>query len=116
VGVKQGGGNIAHATNEVVVRCLPRDLPEYIEVDVANLDVGDSIHLSGLTLPPNIRLLELIHGEDHDVAVVSVLSPRGGLGEEGAEEGAEQAATPRAAAPRGAEAEGESGDEPSRGG
>ncbi len=88
VGVKQGGGNIVHSAAEVVVRCLPKDLPEYIEVDMANVDVGESIHLSELVLPPNARLLELIHGEEHDAAVVSVLSPRGGMEEEG-EEGEE---------------------------
>jgi large subunit ribosomal protein L25 len=100
VGVKQGGGNIAHATNEVEVRCLPKDLPGYIEVDMTNLDVGDSIHLSDLTLPPNVRLVELIQGEEHDAAVVSVLSPRGGTLEEEGEEGAEGvAAAARTPAP-----------------
>jgi large subunit ribosomal protein L25 len=102
VGVKQGGGSIVHNTNEVVVRCLPKDLPEYIEVDMANLDVGESIHLSNLVLPANVRLLELIHGEDHDASVVSVLSPRGGgMMDDEAEEAAEELAArgaPRAPA------------------
>ncbi len=94
VGVKQGSGNIVHNAAEVVVRCLPKDLPAYIEVDMTNLDMGESIHLSELTLPPNVRLLELIHGEGHDSAVVSVLSPRGGVGDEEAEEAGEGAAAP----------------------
>jgi large subunit ribosomal protein L25 len=98
VGVKQGGGSIVHNTNEVVVRCLPKDLPEYIEVDMTHLEVGHSVHLSELTLPSNVRLLELIHGEDHDAAVVSVLSPRGGgMVDEDAEEAAEGGEAPRAA-------------------
>jgi large subunit ribosomal protein L25 len=88
VGVKQGGGAISHSANEVEVRCLPKDLPEYIEVDVAELQVGHSIHLSELKLPSGVALVELIHGEDHDSAVVSVLAPRGGTGEEEGEEGA----------------------------
>lgn len=97
VGVKQGDGSIVHNTNEVVVRCLPKDLPEYIEVDMTNVEVGHSVHLSELTLPPGVRLLELIHGEEHDAAVVSVLSPRGGgtVDEEGEE--AAEGGEPRAA-------------------
>jgi large subunit ribosomal protein L25 len=91
VGVKQGGGNIVHSMNEVLVRCLPKDLPQYIEVDMTAVEVGHTVHLSDLQLPANVRLVELIHGEEHDSAVVSVLSPRGGAGEEG-EEGAEGAA------------------------
>jgi large subunit ribosomal protein L25 len=64
--------------NEVLIRCLPANLPEYIEVDMAALDVGDSVHLSQLTLPENVILVELSHGEDHDATVVTVLAPRGG--------------------------------------
>ena len=110
VGVKQGGGSIVHNSNEVVVRCLPKDLPEYIEVDMSHVDVGESLHLSDLVMPPNVRLLELIHGDDHDASVVSVLSPRGGgMMDEEAEAAGESAAEP---APRVAgEAEGESSDE-----
>ena len=78
VGVKQGGGTITHNMNEVEVRCLPKDLPEFIEVDVANVNVGESVHLSDLSLPAGVVSVELIHGEDHDASVVSVLSPRGG--------------------------------------
>ena len=111
VGVRQGGGSIVHNTNEVVVRCLPKDLPEYIEVDMSNLDLGDSLHLSDLVLPPNVRLLELIHGGDHDTSVVSVLSPRGGgMVDEEAEEGAEGLMEPAPRAPA-REAEGEASEE-----
>ncbi len=89
VGVKLGNGSIVHNTNEIVVRCLPKDLPEYIEVDMAEMEVGQSIHLSDLRLPASVSSVELIHGADHDAAVVSVLPPRGGAAaEEGAEEGA----------------------------
>ncbi len=78
VGVKDGGGAIRHALNEVIVRALPGQLPEFIEIDVINLNVGDSLHLSDLKLPEGVELVELSLGEDHDLAVVSVQAPRGG--------------------------------------
>ncbi|MFU8814040.1 MAG: 50S ribosomal protein L25/general stress protein Ctc [Pseudomonadales bacterium] len=92
VGVKQGGGTITHNLNEIAVRCLPKDLPEFIEVDVEGLNVGESLHISDLQLPADVVSVELIHGEDHDVSVVSVLAPRGGVSggedEEASDEGA----------------------------
>jgi large subunit ribosomal protein L25 len=100
IGVRLSGGSIVHNMNEVEVRCLPRNLPEYIEVDMAKMDVGDSVHLSDLTLPQDVVILELTHGEDHDSTVVTVLSPRGGVDEE-AEEAAEEAAAEAAAAETG---------------
>ncbi len=77
VGVKQGGGSIRHAIIEVLVRALPANLPEFIEVDVANLNVGESLHLSDLKVATGVELVELSHGADHDQAVVSVQPPRG---------------------------------------
>ena len=76
-GVKTGGGMINRQMNEVEVECLPGDLPEAIEVDVANLGVGDSMHLSDLVLPAGVALVALTHGEAQDQAVVGVLMPRG---------------------------------------
>jgi large subunit ribosomal protein L25 len=84
-GVKTGGGMINRQMNEVEVECLPDDLPEAIEVDVAHLGVGESIHLSGLALPPRVVLVALTHGEGHDPAVVGVLMPRGEASSEGTE-------------------------------
>jgi large subunit ribosomal protein L25 len=78
IGVRQGSGTITHNMNELTVRCLPKDLPEFIEVDVAGLDVGHSLHISDLALPAGVQSVDLIHGEDHDATVVSVLAPRGG--------------------------------------
>jgi large subunit ribosomal protein L25 len=75
-GVKLHGGQIAHIVNEVQVACLPAALPEYIEVDLATLDIGDSIHLSELKLPEGVRIPELELGEDHDQVVVSVIESR----------------------------------------
>ena len=88
-GVKTGGGMINRQMNEVEVECLPANLPEAIEVDVAQLGVGESVHLSELTLPAGVTVVALAH-EGHDSAVVSVLLPRGEkAGDEEAEPGSE---------------------------
>lgn len=78
VGVRTGGGSIAHNLVDVEVSCLPKDLPEFIEVDLAALDVGHSLHLSDLKAPEGVTLVALGYGEDHDIPVVSVQPPRGG--------------------------------------
>lgn len=82
VGVRQGGGSLSHNLIEVEISSLPADLPEYIEVDVTDLDVGNSVHLSDITLPPGVTLVALGQGQDHDLPVVSVIPPRGGSGDE----------------------------------
>ncbi len=76
VGVKQGGGNISHNMSVLEVTCLPGDLPEFIEVDIAELDVGESIHMSELTLPKGLTIPSLQLGDDHDHVVVSVNAPK----------------------------------------
>ena len=77
IGVKQGGGIISHVMNEVNVSCLPANIPAFIEVDLIDLELGSSIHLSELVLPENVALLAFLHGdEDHDTAIVSVHAPR----------------------------------------
>jgi large subunit ribosomal protein L25 len=78
VGVRQSGGSIEHNLTEVELACLPADLPEFIAVDVAELDVGKSIHLSDLVLPAGVTVVALAQGADHDQSVVSVRAPRGG--------------------------------------
>ncbi len=67
---KTSGVVISHALTEVEVACLPRDLPEYIEVDLADFKPGDSVHLSQLNLPKGVEIPELKLGDDHDTAVV----------------------------------------------
>jgi large subunit ribosomal protein L25 len=62
---------VTHELNEVEVSCLPKDLPEFIEVDLGNLTVGDVIHLSQLKLPNGVEIPELKLGKEHDVAVVA---------------------------------------------
>ena len=61
---------VLHELNDVEVSCLPKDLPEFIEIDLSNLVVGDIIHLSDLKLPEGVELPELKLGKEHDVAVV----------------------------------------------
>jgi large subunit ribosomal protein L25 len=73
---KRAGGIITHLLVEVEVGCLPKDLPEYIEVDMAPLDVGDSLHLSELVLPEGVRIMTLAHNPDNDQPVVSVQHPQ----------------------------------------
>ncbi|MDE3735622.1 50S ribosomal protein L25/general stress protein Ctc [Pseudomonas resinovorans] len=68
VGVKQGGGEVSHTISEVEVSCLPKDLPEFIEVDLAKVEVGQTVHLSDLTLPKGVELVALAHGNDLAVA------------------------------------------------
>ncbi|MFD2632548.1 50S ribosomal protein L25/general stress protein Ctc [Idiomarina piscisalsi] len=75
-GVKEEGGVVVHHVNDVEILVLPKDLPEYLEVDIAELSVGDTIHLTDLNLPKGVELVELTKGEDHDQAVVSVSAPR----------------------------------------
>ena len=61
---------VTHELNEIHISCLPRDLPEFIEVDLSGLSAGDTIHLSQVTLPKGVEVPELKLGADHDVAVV----------------------------------------------
>lgn len=75
VGVKKGGV-AAHAMVEVEVSCLSSALPEFIAVDLANLDVGESLHLSDLVLPAGVSIVELTHGADHNQPVVSIMASK----------------------------------------
>ena len=71
-GVKVGGGIIAHTMTELDITCLPKDLPEYIEVDMTNVDLGQTLHISDIILPKGVESVALSHGADHDLPVVSV--------------------------------------------
>ncbi|WP_339081864.1 50S ribosomal protein L25/general stress protein Ctc [Pseudomonas sp. TMP9] len=68
VGVKQQGGEVSHVLAEVEVSCLPKDLPEFIEVDMAAVEVGQIVHLSDLKLAKGVELVALAHGNDLAVA------------------------------------------------
>lgn len=70
-GVKTEHGIMSHMINEVDVSCLPADLPEYLEVDVSGMNLGDSVHLSDIKVPEGVELTALLHeGEDQVVATV----------------------------------------------
>ena len=71
-GVKVGGGIIAHTMTELDITCLPQDLPEYIEVDMSAVEVGQTLHISDLVLPKGVESVALSHGADHDLPVVTV--------------------------------------------
>lgn len=76
VGVKTGGGVISHVMTELEIVCLPRDLPEFIEIDVASLELGDALHLSDITVPEGVEIAALLQGGDPAQSVVSVQLPR----------------------------------------
>ena len=77
-GVKLEGGVISHVVTDVEVVCLPNDIPEFIEVDLGSMHVGDIIHLSDLKMPVNVEVLALKQGEEHDSAVASMHTRKGG--------------------------------------
>ncbi len=83
---KRAGGIVTHLLVEVEVGCLPKDLPEYIEVDMESLDVGDSVHLSELDVPEGVHVMTLVHNPDNDQPVVSVQHPQKLVIEPGDEE------------------------------
>ncbi len=74
-GVK-AGGVVMHAMVDVEVSCLPSALPEYIEVDLAAVEIGQSLHLSDLILPEGVEILILAQGEDHDHPVAQVMKTK----------------------------------------
>lgn len=84
---KRAGGIISHLLIEAEVSCLPKDLPEFIEVDMATVELGQSVHLSELTLPEGVEFVALSAGREQDLAIVTVQPPRGLAAE--ADEGAE---------------------------
>jgi large subunit ribosomal protein L25 len=75
-GVKVEGGMIQHQTTDIEIQCLPADIPEYIEVDMLEVETGQIVHLSDVTLPANVTSIALALGEDHDLAVASVIAPK----------------------------------------
>jgi large subunit ribosomal protein L25 len=84
-GVKEGGA-VSHLMTDVEISCLPKDLPEYIEVDISTLELDHSIHLTELVLPKGVTLTALSHGQEehleegerssYDQAVVNIHTPR----------------------------------------
>ena len=85
-GVKLEGGIIQHAATDIEVFCLPADMPEYVEVDMLEVEVGGIVHLSEIKLPKGVESVALSHGEDYDLSIASVLARKGG-GEDEDEDG-----------------------------
>ena len=103
VGVKASGGQVNHLINDVEISCLASNLPEQLEIDVLELDIGDTVSLSEIKLPEGVEITLLAQAEDRDQAVVSITEAREMIieeeevelegeeleGEEGGEEGEE---------------------------
>lgn len=75
-GVKQENGTLAHLLNDVEITCFAKDLPEYIEIDLTNLGVGETLHLSDLKLPEGVEIPALKLGEDHNQPIATIYKPR----------------------------------------
>jgi len=74
-GVKQQGGIVSHLMTEVDITCLPKDLPEFLTVDMGNLSLNDSVHLSDIPLPSGVEFTQLARGGD-DLAVAAIVAVR----------------------------------------
>ncbi|MGA2778981.1 MAG: 50S ribosomal protein L25/general stress protein Ctc [Steroidobacteraceae bacterium] len=105
-GVKSQGGLVSHIRSEVEVSCLPKDLPEFIEVDLSGLSLHESLHLSQLKIPAGVTLVDLAK---EDAAVVTIYAPRAEEPEPTAAAAAEGAAA-AAGAPAAAAAPAAGGD------
>jgi large subunit ribosomal protein L25 len=77
-GVKTQGGMIQHQATDIEVQCLPANIPEFIAVDMLTVETGQIIHLSDVVLPAGVTSVALALGEDHDLAIASVIAPKGG--------------------------------------
>jgi large subunit ribosomal protein L25 len=97
IGVKTDGGLVQHQATDIEILCLPGDIPEFIAIDMQNVEMGQIVHLSEVQLPAGVTSVALALGEDHDLAIASIVAPKGGSdeaeeadaeAEEGAEEGA----------------------------
>jgi large subunit ribosomal protein L25 len=76
-GVKLQGGVVSHSMTQLEISCLPADLPEYIEVDLADVELGQIVHISDLNLPEGVESVALAHGHDHDLPVAAINKPKG---------------------------------------
>ncbi|HEY7884290.1 MAG TPA: 50S ribosomal protein L25/general stress protein Ctc [Cellvibrionaceae bacterium] len=88
-GVKQQGGQIIHNMVQLEVSCLPANLPEFIEVDLAEVEVGQVVHISDIKLPKGVTSVALSHGADHDLPVVAINKPKGATEDADAEDEAD---------------------------
>ena len=89
--VTKTGAMVVHTMTELEVTCLPKNLPEFIEVDVAGLEVGQNLHISDLKLPKGVESVELAKGEGHDQTVVTISAPKAAKAEDTTDEASEEA-------------------------
>lgn len=115
-GVKDGGGIVSHLMTEVQISCLPKDLPEFLELDLIDVDLNGILHLSDIRLPAGVEIPDLAPGVDNDRPVVSIHLVKEVVEEvpEGAAP-AEGEAAVAAAAPTEAAAPKEAAKEPAKG-
>jgi len=78
----KAGGVVTHDMVDIEVSCLPKNLPEYVEVDVSALEIGESLHLSDLKLAKGLEIVALTQGSDHDSQVVAIQANRAAVEEE----------------------------------
>ncbi len=88
-GIKDDGGELHILSNEIQISCLPKDLPDFLEVDISEIELGTTLHLSDLKVPAGVTLVELSYGADHDNAVLTISKPKVRGGDEEGEEGEE---------------------------
>jgi len=84
-GVKEGGV-VNHSYTTVEVSCLPKNLPEYLEIDMAEMEMDSILHLTDIKLPKGVEIVELTHGDDHDQAIATIHKARAAVSTD-AEEG-----------------------------
>lgn len=88
----QAGGVVNHFMNQLEISCKAKDLPEFIEIDLANLEMDEVLHLSNLVLPKNVKLTVDVADKDHDLPVVGIHISKSALAEEAQEEAEMQSA------------------------
>jgi large subunit ribosomal protein L25 len=108
-GVKTQGGQVSHRIADTEVQCLPKDLPEYLEIDMSQMQINETKYLSDIPLPPGVTLTALVQGKNQ--VVVSISAPRAEEPEAAAAAAAEGAV---AAAPAAAPAAGAKKEEPAK--
>ncbi|MBT8138740.1 MAG: 50S ribosomal protein L25/general stress protein Ctc [Gammaproteobacteria bacterium] len=90
-GVKLQGGRVSHSITELEIRCLPKDLPEYIEVDMVDAELGQVVHISDIKLPEGVESVALSHGAEQDLAIANIAQPKGLASDDEVEAGDDEA-------------------------
>ena len=111
VGVKTNGGVVNHIMSEIEIVCLPKDLPEYIEIDLMGMDIGDSFHLNQVEFPEGVKSYDAEHGGDAEATIASIYLPREEPDEDEEDEAEAVPATEQGAEDSAEEGDGEGGDE-----